>query len=152
MPGVSYLIVSCWLWRSLKSYKTKWPWLLPLVSNHSYDVAHTVEYTALFDCVSWKHPPGIELEAIPGAGFALQEGLCGCWGTIVLLSYGPCILHYCYFCPGQCSIAVARNQDQGNYCKRKNLIGACLLFQRFSLIPSWQRAWWHVSKLWSRSW
>lgn len=45
-------------------------------------------------------------------------------------------------CISQYSIGVKGHHDQGNYSEIKHLIGACLLFQRFS--PLWQAACWHT--------
>jgi hypothetical protein len=42
------------------------------------------------------------------------------------------------------SIAVKTLLNHGTPSKRKHLIGAGLQFQRFSLLPSWQEAWWHA--------
>lgn len=47
---------------------------------------------------------------------------------------------YLIMCLSHCSIAVKRHHDQGNSYKRKHLIGACIQFRRFSLLP----AWWHA--------
>lgn len=38
---------------------------------------------------------------------------------------------------GHCPVSVKRRHDQGKSYKRKHLIGACLQFQRFSLLSWW---------------
>jgi hypothetical protein len=43
-------------------------------------------------------------------------------------------------------IAVERYRDQGTSYKRQHLIGACLQFQRFSPLSSWQEAWQYDSR------
>ena len=49
-------------------------------------------------------------------------------------------------CLSQCSIAVKRHHDHGNFFNRKHLIGAGLQFQRFSPLPLWQGAWQHTGR------
>ena len=45
----------------------------------------------------------------------------------------------------QCSI-VKRHHNHGNSQKGKYFPGACLQFQRFSLLSAWQEAWWYTGR------
>jgi hypothetical protein len=49
-------------------------------------------------------------------------------------------------CLSQCSIAGKRHHDHSNSYNGKHLIGACLQFQRFSLLSLCQRAWQHSGR------
>jgi hypothetical protein len=44
------------------------------------------------------------------------------------------------------SIVVKRHLDQGKSYKKQHLIRAGLQLQRFSLVSSWQEAWWHAGR------
>ena len=43
-------------------------------------------------------------------------------------------------------IAVKRHLDHSNSYKDKHLLGACLLFERFSPFSSWYEAWGHTDR------
>lgn len=81
------------------------------------------------------------LQALKGVGVGIGSSVgtpCFCALSIKVGHRAGCL--------SQCSIAVMRHQDHGNFYKGENLIGDDLQFQRFSS-SSWLGAWCHAGEL-----
>lgn len=80
---------------------------------------------------------------IPPVTLACQLTLSSFLGLVlvtILLGFPRYSFPFMY-CLSWCCVAVKRHHDHGNSYKGKHLIGACIQFQKFSLLSSWQGTW-----------